>query len=229
MRISDAQIKEIAANPRLLDVFLYMTGKRNMLERLADIQERGTHDIFQAASGYLIAPKNSGVQITLPSVPWYRRWWNAIFAQQPSAVTIGKPASPTIPSHWQPFESEDQCNLDQDFDLIFYLFSDCKMPGTKPLNFMLGSRSQAANPDSGYLSIAADKVEKIAAAVEAVSEETLRKRYNNKERLTALGYDHAYEWEGIEYDEAVGNMISNMRKFLHRVWEKGDGMLIQLT
>jgi len=41
MRISDAQIKEIETNPNLLDVFLYTTGKRNLMEQLFDLQEHG--------------------------------------------------------------------------------------------------------------------------------------------------------------------------------------------
>jgi hypothetical protein len=270
MRISDAQIEEIKTNSSLLDVFLYTTGKRTREERLADIQERGTHDVFQVGNGYVVAPKNSnfsliserGVNVIIPipnisTVPWYQRWWYAMISaitrrpspflrpiisattRQPSlllspanfkkAKNIEKTAPPTVPPHWQPFECDGQCNLDQEFELIFYLFSDCKIPGTKPLNFMLGSLGQTENPDKGYLFIAAAKVEEIIAAVDSVPEETLRKRYDNKERLTSLGCSYAYEHEGTEYDEYIGTMIADMRRFLLRVREKGDGILIQLS
>jgi hypothetical protein len=252
MRISDAQIKEIKTDSSLLDVFLYTTGKRTMMERLADMQGNGTHDVFQAGNGYIVAPKNSkfsiisgkmGVNVVIPipdnsTVPWYRRWWYAMISaitRKPSPLSypanfkIEKPAPPTVPPHWQPFESNDQYNLDQDFELIFCLFSDCKIPGTKPLNFMLGSLGQTENPEKGYLFIAAAKVEEIIAAVDAVPEETLRKRYDNKERLVSLGCSYADELEGTEYDEYTGKMIADMRRFLHRVREKGDGILIQVS
>ena len=228
MRISDAQIREIETNLDLFNAFLYTTGKRSRMEQLADIQERGTHDIFQTGHGYVVAPKNSRISVVLSAVPWYTRLWN-FFSRQSATMKIERPAPPTIPSHWQPFdESKDQCNLDQEFDLIFYLFADCKMPGTPPLNFMLGTWGRAVNPDSGCLYVAADKVGEIIAAVEAVPEETLRKRYVDTEHLEALGCGYASDLEGDEYDQHIGGVIANMRQFLHHVRDKGDGMLIQL-
>ncbi|MCL2745356.1 MAG: YfbM family protein [Planctomycetaceae bacterium] len=225
MRISDAQIKEIEANPDLLDVFLYTTGKRSMMEQLAEMQGYGTHNVFSTGHGYIITQKNSDVRVILP---WYTRLWN-FFSRQPSEIKIERPAPPTVPEHWQPFsKSEDQCNLEQNFDLIFYLFTDCKMPGTPPLNFMLGTWGRAVNSDSGCMYITADKMDEIIAAVEAVPEETLRKRYRNIERLEALGCGYASDFEGDEYDQYIGVVIADMRRFLHHVREKGDGMLIQL-
>ena len=48
-------------------------------------------------------------------------------------------------------------------------------------------------------------------------------RYDDKERLVSLGCSYAAEFEGEEYDEFIGVVISDMRQFLHRVREKGDG------
>lgn len=232
MRISNAQIEEIKTNPNLLDVFLYTAGMRNRMEQLANIQDQGTHDIFQTENGFVVMPKNGGVRLLPPAVPWYRRWWNAITGkplQAPKPIRIERPDPPPIPSHWPSFESEDRYNLDQEFDLIYYLFSDCELPGTYPLNFMLVPRHQIAEPERGCFYLTHAEVGEVISATDAVSEEMLRRRYDDKERLETLGCGHAGEWEGTEYEEVIGEMISGMRRFLQDVQKRGDGILIALN
>ena len=237
VRISDAQIKEIEANPNLLDTFLYTQGMRNSTEQLADLQEQG-YAVSQTNSGFIVS-KNTDVRILLPNAPWYLRLWHTVISAitrkpspHPQQIKIEKPAPPTIPSHWSPLEDGDRCNLEQNFDLIFYLFSDCEIPGTEPLSFMLGPWCRKEKYDvgeKGTLYIVAAKVDMIIAAIDSVPVETLRKRYDDKERLVSLGCDYAAEFEGEEYDEFIGVVISDMRQFLHRVREKEDGILVLLS
>ena len=232
MRISDAQIEEIKANPNLLDVFLYTAGMRNRMEQLANIQDQGTHDIFQTENGLVVMPKNGGVRLLPPAVPWYRRWWNAITgnrSQAPKPIRIERPDPPPIPSHWPSFESEDRYNLDQEFDLIYYLFSDCELPGTYPLNFMLVPKHRIGTPENGFFYFHAAEIGEITTALDLVSEDTLRQRYENKERLEMLGCGHATEWEGTEYEEVIDDMISGMRQFLDYVRSKESGILVMLN
>jgi len=252
IRISDAQIKEIEANPNLLDTFLYTAGMRTREEQLADVLDQGTHGVFQMKTGdYVVMSKkpvyryktfqidSNGIRIT--NLPWYKRLWilitSSIFGYRgirglKPVKKIERPAPPTIPSHWSPIEDGDRCNLEQNFDLIFYLFSDREIPGTEPLNFMLGPWCRKEKYDvgeKGTLYIVAAKVDMIIAAIDSVPLETLRKRYDDKERLVSLGCGYAAEFEGEEYDEFIGVVISDMRQFLHRVREKGDGILVLLS
>ena len=69
----------------------------------------------------------------------------------------------------------------------------------------------------------------IIATIDSVPVETLRKRYDDKERLVSLGCDYGTEFEGEEYDEFISVVISDMRRFLRRVREKGDGILVLLS
>ncbi len=228
MRISEAQIAEIQASPKLLDAFLYMAGMRSSSEYVADIQEQGTHDIVQTATGFMMTvSKNSGARITPPAIPWYRRLWNAL---KPSRPLIKRPVPPAIPPHWPPLECPDQCGLDQDFDLVFYLFSDCELPGTYPLNFMLFPRHSIGGPEyeNGLFYLSAMEVNEVLTAMNAISQETLKQRFANTERLAALGCRQTGEWAGMKYEEVIGGMIDEMLRFLRHVQSKGDGILISL-
>ena len=135
---------------------------------------------------------------------------------------------------WRPSSEGDELDVDKAWQGIHFLLTGTAIEGDPPLNFIVGGGRLIGDVDVGYgpaRAFANDEVRVIAQALNDVPPESLRERFDPKSMMEEGVYPEIWDRDATE-DDTVGYLIENyadLRSFIRRTAERGDGMLVYLN
>lgn len=124
-------------------------------------------------------------------------------------------------------------DIDKAWHGIHYLLTGQAWEGEPPLNFILGGR-EIGDVDVGYgpaRGFTADEVRAIATALEPITAETLRPRFDGKAMIDAEIYPQIWDRDPAS-DDTLGYLLAHyetLRAFVIETAELGAGMIVYLN
>lgn len=130
-------------------------------------------------------------------------------------------------------EEGDQVDLDKAWHGIHFLLTGSAWGGEEPLCYLVKGGAQVGDVDVGYgpaRVLRPDQVTNWSAALSAISEDELRRRFNRQ----AMAKEQIYPeiWDGEREDESIGYLLEYygvLRTFVKRTGAQQKGALIYIA
>jgi hypothetical protein len=155
-------------------------------------------------------------------------WWSRLF---------GKPAQPNPGPEAFPGETDivsgEAIDLDKAWHGIHYLLTGTAGEGEEPLNFLVAGGTPVGDVDVGYgpaRAFNATETARIASAMSAIDEATMRARFDGAEMTRLEIYPEIWDRPGDEEDVA-GYCIENfdtLKAFIADTAARSAGMVVFL-
>jgi hypothetical protein len=138
---------------------------------------------------------------------------------------------------WQPTEESEELYLDKSWEGIQFLLlrgDGWEHGGEPPLNFVVFGGQPIGDVDVGYgpaRALTSQEVRTIAAALEEAPPDEFRERFDPDRMMEVGVYPEIWDRDPQE-DDSLGYLIeyyTDLRDFVRRTAERGDGLLVYLN
>lgn len=155
------------------------------------------------------------------------RWLKRVgHASRSIGARAGKEADP-----WQPTFDGEELDLDKSWHGIHFLLTGTAYEGEPPLDFIVRGGVQIGGADVGVdppRALKSDEVRAVADAIEGLSPDDLRERFDSEQMLEEGIYPDIWDRDTADDDslEYLIEHYTELRAFVHRAAERGDGFII---
>jgi hypothetical protein len=129
---------------------------------------------------------------------------------------------------------DDELYLDKSWHGIHFLLTGTAWGGSPPLNFLAGELEEIGDVDVGSgpaRALQPESVQELARALDALTEETLRRRFDPEAMVREDIYPSIWHRDPAE-DDALGYLLAyfdELRAFVRDAGGRGLGLLVYLN
>jgi hypothetical protein len=147
---------------------------------------------------------------------------------------LGRSGRPPEEDEWRPTAAGEELDVDKAWHGIHFLLTGTAWAGDPPLDFIVQGGREIGNIDVGYgpaRAFSSSDVRDLAEALVPIEPEVLRDRFDPEQMMAQGVYPEIWDRDPAD-DDTLGYLLEyfgDLRAFVRRRAERGDGMLIYLN